>query len=193
MKKLESTLANMVIVLFVITLIAGLSLGAVNNVTKGPIALANQQKTIKAIENVCPKFNNTPNEDKFEKEFENLKDKIVIYTAKDNDNVVGYAVQTFSNKAFNGKLKLMVGISPDFKVSKVSVLYQGETPGLGTKMEEPTFLNQFDGVDLKSFDTKVSKDGGDVDAITAATISSRAFCDAVVRAKTELEDYLSKK
>jgi electron transport complex protein RnfG len=62
------------------------------------------------------------------------------------------------------------------------VLQQKETPGLGTKIETPEFREQFYGKNLSEFQLNVKKDGGDVDAITAATISSRAFCDAVQRA-----------
>jgi electron transport complex protein RnfG len=57
-----------------------------------------------------------------------------------------------------------------------------ETPGLGTKMSDPSFKDQFIDQNPESFNLLVTKDGGDVDAITAATISSRAFCDAVERA-----------
>jgi electron transport complex protein RnfG len=58
------------------------------------------------------------------------------------------------------------------------VLEQKETPGLGTKMTEDKFLNQFKGINISDFKLAVKKDGGDVDALTGATISSRAFCDA---------------
>jgi electron transport complex protein RnfG len=64
----------------------------------------------------------------------------------------------------------------------ISVLQHKETPGLGTKMTEEKFLVQFRGKNPGSFPLKVKKDGGQVDAITAATISSRAFCDALQRA-----------
>ncbi len=62
-----------------------------------------------------------------------------------------------------------------------------ETPGLGTKMTEPEFKEQFTGKNPAEFTLKVKKDGGPVDAITAATISSRAFCDAVQRAYNTLQ------
>jgi electron transport complex protein RnfG len=191
MAKMKSTLPNMVLVLFVITLVSGFSLGAVYEVTKNPIALANQKKTIEAIKSVCPQFDNEPSKEKFEKEYKKEKEKVVIYTAKMADQTVGYAIETFSMKAFNGKIKLMVGVTNELKINKVAVLYQAETPGLGTKMAEPKFLKQFDNQDLNQFKLSVAKDGGQVDAITAATISSRAFCDAVARAKQDLEQYIN--
>ena len=76
----------------------------------------------------------------------------------------------------------MVGMWKDGTINKVEVTDQKETPGLGTKMAEPAFKNQFEGKNPAKFVLKVKKDGGDVDAITAATISSRAVCDAIARA-----------
>jgi Na+-translocating ferredoxin:NAD+ oxidoreductase subunit G len=78
---------------------------------------------------------------------------------------------------------LMVGLLPDGSINNISVIQQNETPGLGTKMKEPKFKDQFNKKNPSEFKFKVKKDGGHVDAITAATISSRAFCDAVDRAR----------
>ncbi len=78
----------------------------------------------------------------------------------------------------------MVGLLPDGSIYDVAVLEHKETPGLGDKMEKrkSNWGDQFKGKDPKLFNVSVTKDGGDVDAITASTISSRAFCDAVNRA-----------
>jgi electron transport complex protein RnfG len=78
----------------------------------------------------------------------------------------------------------MVGFTPDGKIYNTSVLEHKETPGLGDKMDirKSPWPKQFEGVNPSDFNLKVKKDGGDVDAITAATISSRAFCDAIDRA-----------
>ena len=72
----------------------------------------------------------------------------------------------------------MVGITPDSKVFETAVVEHKETPGLGTKMAEPKFKDQFKGIDPTLIEMKVTKDGGEINAITAATISSRAFCEA---------------
>jgi electron transport complex protein RnfG len=82
----------------------------------------------------------------------------------------------------------MVGILADGTLKNISVLQHAETPGLGSKMSEPAFKDQFNDKRADSFNFKVKKDGGDVDAITAATISSRAFCDAVNRALSTFEN-----
>ena len=78
----------------------------------------------------------------------------------------------------------MVGILPDGEINNIVVLKANETPGLGDKIQKSksNFSNQFNGKNPDHFALKVKQDGGDVDAITAATISSRAFCDAVARA-----------
>ena len=73
----------------------------------------------------------------------------------------------------------MVGFLPDGTIKNISVLDIKETPGLGTKMKEPKFLDQFVNKNPADFVLKVKKDGGDVDALTGATISSRAFSSAV--------------
>jgi len=80
----------------------------------------------------------------------------------------------------------MAGFLADGTIHNVVVLNHKETPGLGTKMTEPKFSDQFNGKDPDDFDLRVKKDGGDVDAITAATVSSRAYCDALQRALTTL-------
>ena len=76
----------------------------------------------------------------------------------------------------------MVGFLPNGCIYNIEVLELKETPGLGTKMTEEKFKGQFKNKNPKNFKLIVKKDNGDVDAITAATISSRAFCDAVQRA-----------
>ncbi len=131
-----------------------------------------------AIKQVVPEFNNNPN-----KEMYRLPtgdgDSLDIYPAKKDDEIVGYAVNTYTKKGFSGNINLMAGFKPDGTIFNISVLEHKETPGLGSKMNDPAFRNQFNDKNPTSFELKVKKDGGPVDAITAATISSRAFCDAV--------------
>ena len=184
----KDTLINMFVALFVICVVSGGVLGVVYNATKEPIAAAENAKKTEAIKNVLP-------------EFQTLKDIMVksavadeevdipFYLAYDADNnFIGAAVETFTNKGFSGNISLMVGILADGTLKNISVLQHAETPGLGSKMTEPTFKDQFNGKKADSFNIKVKKDGGDVDAITAATISSRAFCDAVNRALLTFEN-----
>ena len=87
----------------------------------------------------------------------------------------------------------MIGFDAKGVIQKINVLEHSETPGLGTKMEEPKFKDQFLGKSPETFRLRVKKDGGDVDGITAATISSRAFSDAVERAHKFLLLYKKEK
>lgn len=188
MAKKESTFINMVYVLFLVAGIAGLALGGVYNLTKEPIALAKKAKIENAIKAVLPEF------DELKAPYSVMaydgtqpKDSLKFTDAYKGGEYVGTAVATYTMKGFGGLVKLMVGFKPDGTISNISVLEHKETPGLGTKMTTPKFKDQFMGKNPKSFDLKVTKDGGDVDAITAATISSRAFCDATKRAYRTFE------
>ena len=113
-------------------------------------------------------------------------DSLRIYPAKKGDELVGVAVESSTKKGFGGEIKVVVGFDPDGKLINYSVQKHSETPGLGSKMQDwfRTDKNKQSviGRTLTEDGLKVSKDGGDVDAITAATISSRAFLDAINRA-----------
>lgn len=111
-------------------------------------------------------------------------DTLRLYPARKGGKLVGTAIETFTNKGFAGHFTLMVGLMPDGTIKSVEVLAHKETPGLGDKMEKSksNFSVQFEGKNPKTFKMMVKKDGGDVDAITASTITSRAFTDAVNRA-----------
>ncbi len=182
MGKKESSFVNMVITLFVITLTASIALGFVYEFTKVPIAVAKQAAKMKAINEVLPEFNNLPNEEIYKIVIDN--DTLYFYPAREDNKLVGTAIETYTNKGFSGKIKLMVGILPDGSINNIVVLEHKETPGLGDKMSKSKsdFSLQFHKKNPENFNLSVKKDGGDVDAITASTISSRAYCDAVKRA-----------
>jgi electron transport complex protein RnfG len=185
MAKKESTLVNMVYVLFVVSAVAGLALGYVYSVTKEPIELAKKQKIENAIKDVLPEFNILkPSYKIFAVDGVSPSDSLIFYDAFQDSSRVGTAVETYTMKGFSGLVKLMVGFKPDGSIHNISVLEHKETPGLGTKMADPKFKDQFENKNPLDFTLKVKKDGGQVDAITAATISSRAFCDATQRAWT---------
>lgn len=184
----KDTLLNMFIALFVICVVSGGVLGIVYIATKGPITKAENAKKTEAIENVLPEFQ-TLKDVNIKSAVEGEDVEIPFYLAYDADNnFIGAAVETFTNKGFSGNVSLMVGILADGTVNNISVLQHAETPGLGSKMTEASFKDQFNNKNAASFNFKVKKDGGDVDAITAATISSRAFCDAVNRALSTFEN-----
>jgi len=177
-KKKESTLINMVAVLFVITLASGLSLGYVNDLTIAPKAAAKLAKKVEALKGVLPPFDNNPVDESMRFPSPMAKDSIEVYPAYQNGAFIGAAVTGASEKGYNGLVRLMVGFEPDGKIRNIAVLEQKETPGLGTKMKGEKFLRQFRGINPATFDLKARKDGGEVDALAGATISTRAFADA---------------
>lgn len=178
MKKKESTFISMATSLLVITLVAGFSLGFVNDLTVGPIAKAKLEKKINVLKLVLPDFDNNPAKDIQLIKSEKVKDSVEVYPAYLNNEFVGAAVMGTTDKGFSGLIKIMVGFTPKGDIQNIVVLEQKETPGLGTKIKGKTFLKQFKGLNLSSNKLKVKKDGGEIDAITGATISSRAFCEA---------------
>ncbi|MFZ2338316.1 MAG: RnfABCDGE type electron transport complex subunit G [Bacteroidales bacterium] len=186
MAKTESTFRNMALSLTLIALVSSAMLGFVYEATKNPIALSNLNKKLDAIKQVVPDFNNNPNDEMFLLPT-GEGDSLEVYPAKKDNIIIGYAVNTYTNKGFSGNIKLMAGFRPDGSIINIAVLEHKETPGLGTKMTDPGFKDQFNDKNPSEFELRVKKDGGPVDAITAATISSRAFCDAVQRAYNTLQ------
>ncbi|MBR1923392.1 MAG: RnfABCDGE type electron transport complex subunit G [Paludibacteraceae bacterium] len=182
MKRLESNFTNMMLSLTLVALVAAALLGGLYVVTEEPIANQKQLKQQAAITSVLPQM-----EGMTIAEAEQV-DGNTIYRAYVNDEWVATAVQTEEN-GFGGKFKLMVGFDRDGNISGYEVLEHQETPGLGDKMtfwfknkekEKQNILGSNPG--NRKF--VVSKDGGEVDAITAATISSRAFLKATNKAYT---------
>ena len=169
----------MVLVLFCITLISGACVGLVNMITEEPIAEAKKKADEAALVKVLPEF------DQIEKS-EHKADELTIEVnkASKDSKVVGYAIKTATKSGFSGMITMMVGFDTKGTILNVEVLEQSETPGLGAKMSEEgnPILASLKGKKATHTKLTVKKDGGDVDALTAATISSRAYADAVARA-----------
>jgi electron transport complex protein RnfG len=180
-KKLESTLVNMILSLVLISVVMSAALSVVYIKTKGPIDDAAKQAEVESIKEVLPEFDSDPAAGKTE------KDGVIIYQVSKQNELVGFAVKSYTDKGFGGHIEIMAGFLPDGSIHKIAVLMHKETPGLGTKMDEPKFRDQFLGKNPSDFQLRVKKDGGQVDAITAATISSRAYCDALQLAYNTLE------
>ena len=178
MSKKESTFLNMTITLFAITIIAGVSLGFINDITEQPIKDAKIAKKTNALKLVLPDFNNKIVESVKLVNHELAKDSIEIYPGFQDEKHVGTAIIGSSEKGYSGLVKIMVGFEPNGSIKNIVVLEQKETPGLGTKMKDDKFLRQFRGKNLAEYDVKPTKDGGDVDALTGATITTRAFGEA---------------
>jgi len=175
MKKLESSFANMVIVLTVITVVAAACLGAMNNLTAEPIAASKKAKQEEAIKAVLPEFTTVD-----EEAIVNEQKIFRAYNA--NGELVGIAIET-KELGFGGDVTTMVGFDANGTIIDYSLLAHAETPGLGSKLVD-WFKVKSDirGVSSEKMPLRVSKDGGEYDAITAATISSRAFLNSINKA-----------
>lgn len=185
MAKKESTFLNMVVTLLIIAGVASLALGGVYNLTKEPIRLAKKAKAEAAIKAVIPEFDSL---NIYKVMPATGKDSLTINQGFMNGQLVGTAIGTYSNKGYDpAQIQIMVGFLPNGDIDNTAVVQHKETPGLGTKMSDPKFKDQFMGKNPATFKMEVTKDGGEVDAITAATITSRAFCDAVQRAYNSYE------
>ena len=184
MKKLPSTLPNMLIVLTLISVIAAGALAYVNKVTAGPIE-ENKARTLAEGINTVLGVTDA-----------NVENTITVQDANGNDVILyatdkGMAVQAIDPNGFGGKLKVLVGFDDTGAIKGYTVLEHAETPGLGAKAglwfqkgEKGDIIGKNPGDDKykkgnKFIGLTVSKEGGDVDAITASTITSRAFLRAV--------------
>ena len=174
MKKLESSFMNMVIVLTVITVIAAACLGAMNNATAEPIAASKKAKQEAAIKAVLPEFASV--------EEDNVNDQKIFRAYDANGEIVGIAIET-AELGFGGDITTMVGFDANGVLVEYSLLQHAETPGLGSKLVD-WFKVKSDirGAGADKMPLRVSKDGGNYDAITAATISSRAFLNSINKA-----------
>ncbi|MBN2776445.1 MAG: RnfABCDGE type electron transport complex subunit G [Bacteroidales bacterium] len=194
MAKKESTFFNMTLTLFVITAVAAVALGYVYNITKDPIQKAKDEKLKTAINIVVPGADKgTIEESKLSVD----GGELVMYKVIVDGNCIGTAVKTFSNNGFGGLITVMVGFDSEGKIIDSNVLEHKETPGLGDKTSKSVapWNEQFKGLDISQMKDqmlKVTKDGGVVNAITAATISSRAYCDAIQRGWKAYMDNISK-
>ncbi|HQH19902.1 MAG TPA: FMN-binding protein, partial [Bacteroidales bacterium] len=130
---------------------------------------------IALLKKVLPPFDNDPF-----KEVKKIND-IEYYPASKNNISVGYAIKTFAD-GYSGPIWILTGILPDGKINGVHLLQHTETIGYGDKLTSPEFLNQFKGKVIGKCMMEVKKDGGEIDAISGSTVSSRAFCEAIIKA-----------
>ena len=174
MKKLKSSLTNMLVVLTVITIVAAGVLASVNAVTAPQIKKINEENLAAGIKAVMGS-DDIQVSDPWE------VDAFTAYDINDKQgNLLGKAVVTTEN-GFGGPLKVLVGFNTDGDILGYTVLEHAETPGLGAKAEE-WFQDKIIGMNPGTNNFTVSKDGGEVDAITASTITSRAFLRAIQNA-----------
>ena len=180
----KSSFKNMTICLLAICLVCSGLLAGVYALTKDPIEDASKAKNEAAIKEVLPE-----EVAKIEEE-RTIDVEGVTYTYNlaydEQGNTVGCAINV-APVGFGGPIVIKVGFKVDSKTGQnlvwnTKVLSHAETPGLGAKCSEPAFADQFKGLDPAQKKLSVTKDGGDIDAITASTITSRAFVNGVATA-----------
>ncbi len=158
------------IALFLICLVVAVLLSLTNELTKEPIAEQARLTQEKAMQSVCSEAVS----------FEEVLENVAYRGLDENGKTVGYAVEV-TVKGYGGDLKIMVGIDENEEISGVEILSHGETPGLGANCTSEGFRSKFERP-VPEGGFKVNKDGGDVDAMTGATITSRAVCEGVNKA-----------
>jgi len=181
MKKLSSSFLNMVSVLSGITIIAAVTLTYVYMQTKDQINHSQEVKQLEAIRTVLPPFDHL---DLKPLDMNDGVETMKVYKAYDRkNNFVGAAVESSSNNGYKGHIDIMVGFDKQGIIYNYTVLEQNETPGLGSKMLDWFKTKKGNqnilGKNPATANLSVTKTGGEVDAITAATISSKAFLFAI--------------
>lgn len=175
----QSSFKNMTVCLFAICIVCSSLLAGVYALTKAPIDAAAASKNEAAIKEVLPEAAVTIEEERTV-DFEGAS--YAYNLAYDEaGNTVGCAINV-APVGFGGPISIKVGFDASGVIWNTKVLSQAETPGLGAKCVEASFSEQFKGFDPAQKKLAVKKDGGDVDAITASTITSRAYADGVALA-----------
>ena len=175
----QSSFKNMSLCLLVICLVCSALLAGVYALTKEPIDAAAKAKNEAAIKEVLPEVAVTIEEERTV-DFEGSS--YTYNLAYDElGNTVGCAINV-APSGFGGPIAIKVGFDINGVIWNTKVLSQAETPGLGAKCVEPAFSDQFKGFDPAQKTLAVKKDGGDVDAITASTITSRAYAEGLALA-----------
>ena len=175
----KSSFRNMTLCLLAICLVCSSLLAGVYALTKEPIENAEKVKNEKAIKAVLPEgASSFDNEAVFS--FEG-KDYKYVVARDEKGNFVGCAIDV-APVGFGGPINIKVGFNAEGLIWNTMVLSQSETPGLGAKCVEPAFANQFQQFDPMQKTLKVKKEGGDVDAITASTITSKAYAEGLATA-----------
>ncbi len=168
--------------LMIIAVVAAFVLSSVYKLTEKPIAAAKDKRELEAIKEVVGTFNNDPFAEQMTIMTPDQKHKLQFYPARQDGVINSFAIKTFSDNGFGGRLEMIVGFYINGAIKNFKITNHHETPGLGSKADEPKFKEQFDGFNPQKRKFKVRQDGGEIDAVTAATITSRAVIDAIQRA-----------
>lgn len=182
---------KMIIVLTAISGLAGLGLSAMNNLTE-PLVKENirlftlasintvmpDSKTPDPCKKSAPSFNNSPDSDAI------CVDGAIVYRGRSGENITGLAIKTIGDNAYSGTITVLVGLRmSDGMLMGYKVLNHAETPGLGTGMTKCEFKKQMVGQKPDDINWSVAKDGGDIDQLSGATITTRSVINAIEKAQ----------
>ncbi|MGB3976231.1 MAG: RnfABCDGE type electron transport complex subunit G [bacterium] len=164
-----------VIILLLIAMISGFFLSVVYTATKTAIDQSKAKETEEALREVAPFIT----EGYTEVQFDYDDEKIPIYVPAGTSGNNGVGIKVTTAEGFAGNIRFLMGVNAGGEITGFRILESSETPGLGSKASDESFWKQFIGKSLETFTFKVKKDGGDADAITASTITSRAVTHAL--------------
>ena len=181
------------LILFVITLISGFSLGGAYQITKDPIEKATEAANMAAYKKVFPEAAEFTSDDKMEAAVESCNTELLsqnfgkvgvenAFQAVDaSGTALGYVITSYSGDSYSGVVKISVGIKEDGTINGIEFLEISDTPGLGLKAKEPAFKDQYAGKNKESLTVTKSGNAGDgeINAISGATITSSAVTNAV--------------
>ena len=188
------------LILTAITLVSGLLLGGVYEITKEPIQASKEkakQEAYKSVMSDAEEFepDNSFDEKKAEKILE--KNKIngcylsEVAVGKDKSGKeIGYVITSTSKEGYGGEIQISVGVSMDGTVTGIEILSINETAGLGMQATVPAFKKQFENVKTDKFEVKKDNPKGNVDALSGATITTRAVTNAVNAGLSYFQDAL---
>lgn len=177
-------MSNLSLRLALICALAALALSQVDALTRGPIAAAEARARRDAVEAVLPAFATLA-----EDTLGTAEAPVSYFVGRDVAGPTGVAFTAVSGLGYSGEIEVMVGVDPGGVVHGVRILRHAETPGLGANYAAPDVLTAFYvGHGLDDRDWRVAKDGGQVDAITGATVTGRAIADAVVKGLERYRD-----
>ncbi len=169
---------NLSLKLTLVCAVAALLLSQVDAFTREPIRLAMLRAKLEAVEAVLPEFDNSPGADLVV--LPDGEGSIDYYRGYEGEVLSGVAVKALSDKGYSGEIELMLGVDSEGRVSGVRIVRHAETPGLGAKYADPAVLDEYyKGKSLADTDWRVAKDGGDLDAVTGATVTGRALGGAI--------------
>jgi electron transport complex protein RnfG len=175
-KKILLNKAYPVVFLAVIVTVSVVLLVVINNMTSSVVESRRVEEIKGTLENIFPEMSQYEIEDG-------------VYIIYQDNAKIGYAFKA-SGSGYGGNIDILVGLDNNFGIKGISILSQTETPGVGARITESSFTDQFKGLSVS--DIALKSEGGKIDAITGATISSRAVVDAIQEKMVEVIDSLEK-